>query len=163
MKKVMAYGILKDVQLTGLKDSGETLDGELSASLLKDSQDKPRGFVGITKDIGERKRAEDALRESETKFRAMFENSRDAIGVSKKGIYVFDNPSYLHIFGFESEEALVGTSIIVSIAPSHREQVMRNIRLRADGLEVPTFYETRGGTGSGFSFRTISLKRTAAH
>jgi PAS domain S-box-containing protein len=84
-----------------------------------------------------------ALHESEGRLRAMFEGSRDAIGVGKKGIHVFCNPAYLKLFGFRDNEQIVGSAIIDSIAPSHREEVSKNIRLRSAGKPAPSFYVSR--------------------
>lgn len=62
MNRVMTQGVLKDVPFIGLKNGGEIFPGELSVSVLRDSLGKPRGFVGITKDITERKMAEEELK-----------------------------------------------------------------------------------------------------
>ena len=58
---VMIQGIVRDVLFTGLKGNGEKFPGELSFALLKGASGRPTGFVGITRDITERKRAEEAL------------------------------------------------------------------------------------------------------
>ncbi len=110
--------------------------------------------IGIDRDTTERKRVEDALRESEAKFRAMFDSSRDAIGVSKKGIHIYANPSYLRLFGFINSEEMIGTSIIESIAGSHREQIARNVERRAAGEKVDKAYEMRGMKKDGTEFDT---------
>jgi len=88
--------------------------------------------------------SEVALRVSETKFRAIFENSVDAIGVSKAGTHVFVNPAYLKLFGYTSEKELIGKSIIDVIAPGEHEKIISNVHRRASGETVPSFYETRG-------------------
>ncbi|MBI5950680.1 MAG: PAS domain S-box protein [Chloroflexi bacterium] len=92
----------------------------------------------------ERKQAEMALRESETRFRAVFENSVDAIGVSKAGIHVFVNPAYLALFGYADNAELMGKPILDLIAPSQHKQILENVRQRADGQPTPAAYETRG-------------------
>jgi len=103
-------------------------------------------------DITERKQAEEALRESETKFRAVFENSVDAIGVSKAGIHTFVNPAYLALYGYADNAELAGIPILDLIAPSHREQILENVRRRASGQPVPVVYETRGLRKDGSEF-----------
>jgi PAS domain S-box-containing protein len=109
--------------------------------ILKDG--KANGINGIFADITERKMAEEALRESEGKLRAMFESSRDAIGVSKKGIHIFSNHAYNKLFGFADNEQIMGHTILDSIAPSDRERIIQYTLRRASGEEAPKFYEAR--------------------
>jgi len=110
------------------------------------------GVSVFAKDITERERAEEQLRASEARLRAVFESSRDAIGVSKKGVHLFANPSYLKLFGFQSNDQIIGTSIIDSIAPSHREEMILKVQRRAAGQPVPAFYEARGMRVDGTEF-----------
>ena len=98
------------------------------------------------------RKTEESLRESEIKFRAMFENSRDAINVSKKGVQVFSNPAFLKLYGYGSNEEIASTSVIDHIAPSYRQQIIQNIHRRAAGESAPTFYETRGMKKDGTEF-----------
>ena len=66
-------------------------------------------FVLISfRDISERKHAEDALRESEERHRAVWESSPNGICLTDKdGVYCYANPAYCKIYGY-SEEELVG-------------------------------------------------------
>ncbi len=54
----------------------------LSVSLVKDSSGKPSYFIVITRDITQRKKAEEELKESEEKYIALFNNAVDAIFIA---------------------------------------------------------------------------------
>jgi PAS domain S-box-containing protein len=108
--------------------------------------------IAFLKDITERKRAEEALRESEAKLRGVFECSRDAIGISRDGVHEFANAAFLEMFGLENIEQLAGTSILSRIAPSHRQQVLDYMERRAAGEDAPTLYESRGIKSNGREF-----------
>jgi PAS domain S-box-containing protein len=112
-----------------------------------------RSLIGeLQTDLTDLKRAQAALRESEIRFRAVFENSRDAIGVFNRGIHVFVNPAYLALFGYERGESVTGKPILDFIAPDERERIVEYIRRRAKDEPVPSGYETRGQRRNGEIF-----------
>lgn len=98
----------------------------------------------VFNNITERQKAEKALRASETRFRAIYENSVDAISVSIAGTYVGANPAYLQMFNYEHEDDLIGRSVLDLIAPTDRARVADNIARRARREYAPTIYEMRG-------------------
>ena len=63
--------------------------------------------VGISRDMTERKLAEEAVKASETKYRSLVETSQDMIwSVDTFGRYTFVNPAVKYIYGYESAEML---------------------------------------------------------
>ena len=64
--------------------------GEASISLMKDAQGQPIGFRGIVRDITERKQAEEGLKDSEERYRKLFENAIDGIVLAdlERGIII---------------------------------------------------------------------------
>lgn len=71
--KVLKEGRITDVEYTLLKKDGTRYPGEMSVSLIVDAVDKPRGFLGVVRDISERKQAERALEREHRAFRAIAE------------------------------------------------------------------------------------------
>jgi len=107
LKEFLEQGSMKNIEYTALtKDGGEFL-AELCASVIKDSSGNPTGFVAITKDITERKQVEEALRESEEKFRNIFESANDAmIYVDRFGRIIDVNRKAMEVFGGSEKELL---------------------------------------------------------
>lgn len=94
---------VKDFQI--LKKDGTKLTLEVSASLIRDSDGQPTGFRGIAVDVTERKRTEEALKETEKRYRSLFENSLDAIVITdRKGRFVDANKAALDLFRLSREE-----------------------------------------------------------
>ncbi len=63
-------------------------------------------ILSVTRDVEDRKKAEQALRESEERYRALFEESIDAVYITtRQGILVDANQAFLDLFGFSTEEA----------------------------------------------------------
>ena len=98
----------------------------------------------IRQALNEATTVEQKLIESEIKFRSVFENSVDAIGVSKQGIHVLVNPAYVTLFGYSHYDELIGKPILDLIAPSERPKIQTMVNRRANGESVPSAYETIG-------------------
>lgn len=103
------------------------------------------------RDLVERDRREE-LMENELKFRSIFNNSVDAIGVSKAGVHVMANAAYVRMFGYESAEQLVGRPILDLIAPSEHAGIAEKVKRRYAGEAAPIRYETRGRRRDGSEF-----------
>lgn len=96
---------LRDVGWNVVRKDGSVIFVEGSISLLKDSSGKPIGFRGITHDVTERKQAEEALRQSEEKYRSILENIREAyFEVDLAGNFTFFNDSLCRLTGCSREE-----------------------------------------------------------
>ncbi|MCJ7594048.1 MAG: PAS domain S-box protein [Desulfobacterales bacterium] len=81
---------------------------EASVSLVKEPvSGKPTGFRGIVRDITERKRAGEALKRSEEKYRTILESIEDGYyEVDVAGNFTFFNDSLVRIFGYPREELM---------------------------------------------------------
>ena len=72
---------------------------------LTDESGTVLGVLGLSHDISDRKAAEDALRESETKYRTLVENSHDIIyTIREDGTLTFASPSWTEFLGYEVED-----------------------------------------------------------
>jgi len=90
--KAIELGYGPPQEYTFVNKDGREYDGEASASLLRDSFGNPVGFVGVVRDVTERRQAEEALRESEEKYRLLIESSDAAITFfDENGTYLFMN------------------------------------------------------------------------
>lgn len=88
------------------KDGSRKIIGA-SVSLIGDSSGKPVGFRGIIRDITEQKKAEQALRESEEKYRTIIENMEEGyFEVDLRGNFTFFNDSLCTVTGYPRSELM---------------------------------------------------------
>ena len=88
-----------------IRKDGATINIEASVSLLKDSSGKPMGFRGIIRDITERKKSEEKLKESEERYKALFDRSLDMVYIlGFDGKLIDANDAALDCFGYKREE-----------------------------------------------------------
>jgi PAS domain-containing protein len=80
---------------------------ESTSSVIRNAQGEPEKLVIVNRDITERKRAEDALRRSETDFRSVVEDAPYGIyRASITGRFLQINPALLKMLGYEREQDL---------------------------------------------------------
>jgi PAS domain S-box-containing protein/putative nucleotidyltransferase with HDIG domain len=108
-------------------------DGEVGSIavrffIVKDSQGRTVKTYGVNQDITERKRAEDNLRESETRYRGLVQNSLMGIGLSQGNRVVFANPALLNIFGYSNLEEFVRIPLLDHVAPAAREAIIERMQ-----------------------------------
>jgi PAS domain S-box-containing protein len=138
--------------------------------------DEHRCAVVTITDISERKKMEQALKDSELRFRTLQDASFGGIGLHKQGLIIDCNQGLCDITGYSHDE-LIGRNGVTLIAPEHQELVVHNIRndydkpydvvgIRKDGTRYAL--EIRGknipykeGTIRVTEFRDISERKLA--
>lgn len=82
---------------------------------------RPAGLTGILTDITDRKKAETALKESEARYRDLFDNISDIIYTHDlEGRFLTINQAATEIFGY-TENEIIGKSLAEAIPPEHRQ------------------------------------------
>lgn len=80
-KKVLEEGRVSNEEYTMLKKDGSSFPGEISASLVVGAEGKPKGFIIVTRDITERKEAQEALDREHKAFRIIAEAAVHAVDI----------------------------------------------------------------------------------
>jgi two-component system, cell cycle sensor histidine kinase and response regulator CckA len=135
--------------LAGRLASGTIDVGSLSFETyyteLRDALGEANGVIGVARDVTDRKRAEEALLESERMYKTLVEQSSDPVYMLQSGHLVFVNRAWEEIFGYTSAEATaVGFPPLSIVAPEHRPMVQDRLRGYAHGDPVSPRYEMRG-------------------
>jgi diguanylate cyclase (GGDEF)-like protein/PAS domain S-box-containing protein len=113
---------------------------------------KPYAIQGIARDITDHKRAEDALRESEERYRAIVESSIDGIVIVQGLIIMFVNEALYKMFGYQSADEIKGHEFREFVAPEYKDLMVERGLLREGGVEVPSQYEFKALRKDGTQF-----------
>jgi len=112
------------------------------------------GVVVVSKDTTESKQAEEKLKESEERFKALHNASFGGIAIHDKGVILECNLGLSEISGFSRDELIGADGVELLIAQESHETVMNNIRsgyeksyevlgLRKNGEKYPVRLEAR--------------------
>jgi len=132
-------GFVRDYDIRLRKKDGTEMDCLVTAILRRDKDGRPLQYQGIIRDITERERMEEELQQSEERYRAVVEQSADAIylvDVETKHL-LEANAAFQKMLGYSPEE-LVGISLYDFIATDPEEIDQRFQRIRME-RQIPFF------------------------
>jgi PAS domain S-box-containing protein len=119
------------------------LNNELETRINRRTQD-------LESEITERSQVEQMLRESEEKYRQIFENANEGIMLTVNGIIQFINPKLYEMTGFLPKES-IGRPFVEFLDPDYKEFVLDNHWKRLKGEPVPERYDVQMHTKKGES------------
>lgn len=105
----------------------------------------------LHREIDQVRRVEEALKESEEKFRAIAENSIVGIGILQGDTIAYVNHSCANTFGYKPEE-LTGKDMFELVAPEDRKAIAEMAVKRLTGVSVPSSFEFKGIKKDGTKF-----------
>jgi len=115
---------------------------ELSATRKSTGLNEEQSFIVISRDITERKLAEEALRESEEKYRNLVDRANDGIVIAQGNVIEFSNSAFTKNLGYEVRE-LNGIEFASLIPQENRQLLIERHKKRLAGEEVPSVYEAK--------------------
>ncbi|MEG5033781.1 PAS domain S-box protein [Microcoleus sp. AT3-D2] len=116
--------------------------------------------VGVSRDMTERKQAEEAVKASETKYRSLVETSQDMIwSVDASGCYTFVNPAVKYIYGYEPEE-MIGRPFSDFVTPEQSQKDLEVFARLVAGESIFQYETTqiaKDGSMKHLMFNAIAL------
>ncbi|HYM95488.1 MAG TPA: PAS domain S-box protein, partial [Chitinophagaceae bacterium] len=136
-----------EFEITGLKGTRRWL--ETHSVPLRDVTGKIVSLLGVTRDISERKKIEQELREAEIKFRNLVEQSLVGVYIIQDGKFAYVNPKFAEIFGYNQQELINSYPIEIVVHSDDRPIVAENVRARLQGEQTSIHYEANGQKKNG--------------
>jgi PAS domain S-box-containing protein len=122
------------MELELYRKDGTTILTETSISLMLDEEGEPVGILGVTRDITERKAAEEAIDRSESRYRLLAENVEDIIFTLGNDLtFNYVSPSFVRLTGHSIEE-LIEMGWEGLFAPEGLERMMEAVTDDAFGI-----------------------------
>jgi len=124
---------IRTIELEHIRKDGSLIWVEIRATFLRDPHGRIIGIQGVTRDVSERKKAEDHLRKSEEKYRELIQNANSIIlRMDSNGAITFFNEFAQKFFGY-GENEIVGKNIVGTIVP---DQDQRGSNLSAMIIDI---------------------------
>ena len=145
-KRMSGEEIPSNYEITGLAKDGRKIPVEINASRIE--YEGRFADMAIIRDITERKRTENAIKESEEKYSTLVQGSQDGIIIVQDEIIIFANRAMGEIAGY-SEGELLGMHFLDIVASESKNIVATRYNDRLKGEQVEAIYEIKGISKDG--------------
>lgn len=154
-------GSVQNYILSLKKKDGSRISASINARVLIDADGNATGISGTIRDITESLKTQEALQESEEKFRILAESSPFAIMIYQNDRWIYTNPAGERICGFSSEE-LYNLNFWDFVHPDDLAVVQSRGKARQGGGQAPKSYEFRIIAKDGIE-KWVALAGGVAH
>ncbi len=136
-----------------VKCDGTVFPTLMHNSLIRDEKNKPIGMMAILRDISDIKQAEEAMRESEKRFRRLVETMNDGIGIqNENGLITYVNNKFCQMLDYKPDD-FIGKPVM-NFLDDHNRQILKNqTSIRKKGEVKP--YEIEWTCKDGRKIQTI--------
>jgi diguanylate cyclase (GGDEF)-like protein/PAS domain S-box-containing protein len=132
--------VFRTLELEIVLKGGQTVWGECSFSFIRDDKGKVVSILGESRDITDRKLAEEKLHKEEQRFRALIEHSSDIIVVlDPQASITYINPAIEHFLGFKPEER-IGKKGNELVHPDDINRLAESYILLLTDVNAPVLY-----------------------
>ncbi|HVM70292.1 MAG TPA: PAS domain S-box protein, partial [Anaerolineales bacterium] len=144
-KQVLVRGYSDVYEKEYIRKDGTTFPVELRAVLLRDEAGNPAGTWALIRDISERKKTEEALRESEARYRGLVDNSMQWVIVFQGLRIVYVNQATSDALGYTVRElqAAMPEQISKWIHPDDRRLFWEKMQARMEGDQLAERFTMR--------------------
>ncbi len=119
----------------------------LVSSPIKDASGRVQYVIELTDDITERKRTQEALKQSERRYRTLFEESIDGVySVLRDGEITDANTSFCELFGYKREEMIGKDSRELYFDPADHPRFQKEIEEKGFVKDYAVKFRKRDGT-----------------
>ena len=119
---------VKNYEIIQKRIDGQQIICSVSSSYCYSPKGEMDGYLTIVRDITDHKRREEALQESEERYRSLVELSPEAVVVHSEGKIAYINKSGVKIFGASNPGEMIGKSIKDFVHPNEWEKVQDRVR-----------------------------------
>ncbi|TVM36598.1 hypothetical protein DQK91_01355 [Oceanidesulfovibrio marinus] len=126
------------------KRDGEVICTATNMRAVRNESGRIDHLDGFTWDITDNKRAEEALRESEERFRTMIEGAPDAIFIQTEQRFAYLNHKAIEVLGADDPEQLLGANVLDRVHPDFHAHAWERIRqINEDRIPVTAAMEQK--------------------